>query len=166
MSKRPAVLVELQAAVDRAVAHRDVVGARAGEVLERGAELLAVDDSEVHPGAARANARLPGAGLDRRVGSGHSVNASTMGSRASLATSRSMSPMVSFQRRIEPHLDRRDRVEVVEVRQGGVGDRARVAEAGALPGLARERDVVEDVLLCLRAEAGDLADLFCLGCRL
>jgi len=143
------------------------VGARAGEVLERGAELLAVDDSEVHPGAARANARLPGAGLDRRVGLG------PLGERLDDGLARvAGDEQIDVADGVFPapdraaHLDRRDRVEVVEVRQGGVGDRARVAEAGALPGLARERDVVEDVLLCLRAEAGDLADLFCLGCRL
>jgi len=34
---------------------------------------------------------------------GQSVNASTIGSRASLATSRSMSPIVAFHRRIDPH---------------------------------------------------------------
>ena len=42
-----AVFVQLQAAANRAVAERDVVRLRAGEVLKRGAEALARDQTQV-----------------------------------------------------------------------------------------------------------------------
>ena len=41
------VLVQLQSALDRAIAQRDVVGLGAGEILECGAEALARDDPQV-----------------------------------------------------------------------------------------------------------------------
>ena len=45
-AKEP-VLVQLEAALDGAIAQRDVVGLRAGEVLQRGAEALARDEPQV-----------------------------------------------------------------------------------------------------------------------
>ncbi len=42
-----AVLVQLPAAFERAIAQRDVVRLRAGEVLQRGAALVGRDDAQV-----------------------------------------------------------------------------------------------------------------------
>ena len=54
-----AVLVQLPAALERAVAQRDVVRLRAGEVLQRGAALLGRDDPQVGLEAAAQSARWP-----------------------------------------------------------------------------------------------------------
>ena len=67
-----AVLVQLEAARDRAVAQRDVVRLRAGEVLQRGAAALGGDEPQVGlEAAAQQHARLGVAvaehALDQRV---------------------------------------------------------------------------------------------------
>ena len=63
-----AVLVHLQAALDRAVPEFHVVVPGAGEILECGAELRGAGRPQVDPGAVDADARLRLAGLDDRLG--------------------------------------------------------------------------------------------------
>jgi hypothetical protein len=155
-----AVLVHLQVALDGDVPDGDVVLLAAGEVLEGAAERRGGDDAEVDPDVARADAGLVLAGLDQDVGlgplgegldDGFGLVAGCQG----VHVADGGLPAADRAR----GLDALDALDVLEVRDDRVGQRSGLAQQLALVGRPGEVDVVEDVLLGLRAEALDLADL-------
>jgi hypothetical protein len=161
------VLVDLQPPPDGDVPEVLVVVPAPREMLERAPVLFRDDHAEVDPDAVGPDARLLGAGLDDGVGAvpvgegvDHGSRVLAGGEHVHVADGLLPAPDGAG------HLGALDGVERIHVDQRVVGERAGLAQPLALAGQLGEGNVVEDVLLGLRAEPLELPDLAGLGGRL
>ena len=162
-----AVLVQLPAALERAIAQRDVVRLRAGEVLQGRAALIGRDDAKVGLEAAAQQHAGLGAAIGEHAldhaGSGVKASASVVS--APLARM-SRSPLVSAPRRTLPTvaISAAGRVflQIRDQRVGHLGRARQQVTAGeALPLFDR----LKNQLLLLAAHALDAANAAGLGGR-
>jgi len=159
-----AVLVEAHVALEGVGPQADVVFLAPREILDRGTELVGVDDPEVDAAPAGPDCGLGRAGLDDgldAVGVGKGRDGGLGVARGDEDVDVPDGGLPATQR--SGDLAAFDRVESAQPVEEVVGDRSRGAQQLSALGLPGERDVLEDVLLGLRSEPLHLADRPCIG---